>query len=67
MGRRLWRGYEYVARLQYIDANPWLCPGIRNQTVDEKYNITVPSDGVPVALLVKGGSCALVDKAEFGH
>ena len=65
IGRKLWRGYVYEARLQYIDANPWLCndhDGNDDNSSDVRYNITVPVD-TPVALLVRGGSCSLHEKA----
>jgi Ring finger domain len=63
-GRSLWKGYEYYARLQSLSENPSLCPKkdeeIRNITV------TVPTDGLPVALLVQdGGGCHLEEKLQF--
>ena len=65
IGKHLWRGYEYMARLQYLDANPWLCPS-SDPNADDHLNITVPAEGVPVALLVRGGGgCSLEEKAHF--
>lgn len=59
----MWRGYEYLARLQYLDTNPWLCP---SRGSHHNLNITAPTDGIPVALLIRGGGgCTLEEKADF--
>jgi hypothetical protein len=68
LGRKLWKGYEYPARLQYIDGNLPMCPDDNddgNNKAKQSYNITVPADGLPVALLVRQGGCSLQAKAEF--
>jgi hypothetical protein len=58
--KQFWRGYEYMGRLQYIEENPYLCP------TDQEYQITTPSDGLPVALLVQGGGgCSLQEKVDM--
>lgn len=63
-GKHLWRGYEYMARLQYLDSNPYLCPDAVPPL--RIYNITVPMDGVPEALLTQsGGGCSIREKARF--
>jgi hypothetical protein len=55
-------GVEYMARMQFIDRNPDLCP------LDSNPNATItivpPSDGLPVALLVRGDSCVGATKVE---
>jgi hypothetical protein len=68
LGKKLWKGYEYMARLQYIDGNLPLCPDNENNHHDmhhAPYNLTVPEDGLPVALLVRAGGCSLQAKADF--
>jgi hypothetical protein len=40
LGERLWKGYEYMGRLQYVNGNLLLCG-------HETWNITVPHDGLP--------------------
>lgn len=62
--QRMWKGYEYKARLQYVDGNLPLCPDPRNP--DQKYNLTAPRDGGSVALLVRqDGGCSLEQKIQF--
>lgn len=68
LGKRLWKGYEYMARLQYVDGNLPLCPddNDNNHSMHHApYNLTVPEDGLPVALLVRAGGCSLQAKADF--
>jgi hypothetical protein len=73
LGKRLWKGYEYMARLQYVDGNLPLCPDNHYHRDDTNmhmhttpYNLTVPEDGLPVALLVRaGGGCSIEAKADF--
>jgi Ring finger domain len=71
-GRQLWKGYEYYARLQSIVENRDLCPMATNVSTtthvpeEQNYTVTVPSDGLPVALLVQdGGGCHLEDKINY--
>jgi hypothetical protein len=44
LGERLWKGYEYIGRLQYVQGNMQLCRGLDPSS---KFRITVPSDGLP--------------------
>lgn len=59
VGLQMKTGVEYGARLQRIhrDNDQHLCRG-------EEWNVTVPDDGRPVALLVKKGLCSNARKAE---
>lgn len=54
VGQRLWKGYEYLGRLQYLDDN--LC-------TSKKLNVVQPIDGLPVALLVRNDGCSTTAKA----
>jgi hypothetical protein len=71
VGRQLWRGYEYMAALQAVPGNLPLCPpppDSNSNSTDGGYyaNVTVPDDGLPVALLVRSGAgCTLEQKVEF--
>jgi len=79
VGKRLWKGYEYMGRLQYVDGNLPLCPNEERDAEGweeenergegdgkKTYNVTVPKDGLPVALLVRGGGgCTLEQKVNF--
>jgi RING-like zinc finger len=85
VGKQLWRGYEYMAALQFVPGNLPLCPppistsssafeesdsslhvDINKAPATPYANITVPDDGLPVALLVRSGTgCTLHDKIEF--
>ena len=48
IGQRLWKGYEYMGRMQHIIENPTLCPPQDGGfETDKKYKITPPSDGLP--------------------
>jgi hypothetical protein len=66
-GPVLWKGYTYPGRLQRIDANTALCPppqdGNGNQT--DKHRLVIPSDGWPVALLAREGSCSVAEKLQY--
>jgi hypothetical protein len=44
LGERLWKGYEYIGRLQFVQGNMQLC---RGDDPSRKFRITVPSDGLP--------------------
>lgn len=48
-----------MARLQYLEADMPLC---RQVNASAPYQVTIPNDGLPVALLVRGGGCSLQDK-----
>jgi RING-like zinc finger len=93
LGKQLWRGYEYMAALQFVPGNLPLCPPPPSAPatttslsaasslattssesslselgkVPAPYaNITVPDDGLPVALLVRSGTgCSMHDKIEY--
>mmetsp|Transcript_18356 Transcript_18356/g.52445 ORF Transcript_18356/g.52445 Transcript_18356/m.52445 type:complete len:582 (+) Transcript_18356:294-2039(+) len=56
IGASLWKGYEYLGHLQYIHDNLPLCG-------DKTWNVTLPRDNVPVALIVKKGTCSIEEKA----
>jgi hypothetical protein len=45
VGQRLWKGYEYMGRMQHIIENPTLCP--QDFPPDKKFHIKQPSDGLP--------------------
>jgi hypothetical protein len=63
VGQRLWKGYEYLSRLQYLSENPTLCP-TSDSSRSELINVILPTDGLPVALLVQGGGgCTVAEKA----
>lgn len=47
VGRHMWKGYEYIGRLQYLPHHMDLCD------IQEPVSITVPQDSVP------GRSCGL--------
>jgi len=58
VGLQMKAGVEYGARLQRISEDQHLCGG-------GHWNMTVPDDDRPVALLVKKGLCSYAKKAEF--
>jgi len=63
LGKQLWKGYEYYARLQYVEGNLPLCP---DNNANANHTLMAPTDGVPVALLVRGGGgCTLAEKARY--
>ena len=47
VGSRLWKGYEYVAHLQYVPNNLLLCPPAGETPPHPIWNVTRPSDGAP--------------------
>lgn len=56
-----------MARLQIIEGNLNLCPDPNDITnTNKRANVTIPVDGLPVALLVRGGGgCSLQQKVDF--
>jgi len=58
IGLQLRAGVEYSARLQRISGDQYLCG-------DNQSNVTVPKDGLPIALVVKKGFCSFAQKAEY--
>ena len=60
-GKELWKGYAYMGHLQYLPDDFDLCNDFSNNP-NKQINVTVPSDGVGVALLVKGGHCTTLEK-----
>jgi len=60
-GPLFWKGYQYMARLQYINENFSLCPSENNKT----QSLQLPVDNLPVALLVRSGGCSLREKVEY--
>jgi hypothetical protein len=52
LGPRLWKGYEYMGRMQYILDNPTLCPDTNHASNPKKYQIVKPEDGLPGALVI---------------
>lgn len=58
VGLQMQKETEYKARLQRIPGDQHFC-GNRN------WNVTVPDDGLPVAMVVKKGVCSFAQKAEF--
>lgn len=66
LGKSLMRGYEYYARLQYLEGNLHLCPPSTSDRHDMNRTIVSPPDGIPVALLLRGGGgCSLEEKVEY--
>ena len=65
LGQQLWRGYDYMGRMQIVKENLDLCPTDRDGKEREKGTITLPEDTLPVALLAKAGGCSLKEKAIF--
>jgi hypothetical protein len=45
MGPHLFKGYDYMGRLQYVHGNLQLCPDVLNP--DATFRITAPTDGLP--------------------
>mmetsp|Transcript_2120 Transcript_2120/g.4620 ORF Transcript_2120/g.4620 Transcript_2120/m.4620 type:complete len:595 (+) Transcript_2120:146-1930(+) len=65
-GPLLWNGYQYAGRLQMIDGNMPLCPRSTSDAVpEEKHRLVIPSDGLPVALLAREGSCTTLEKLNY--
>eukprot|EP00522_Entomoneis_paludosa_P014444 CAMPEP_0172459624 /NCGR_PEP_ID=MMETSP1065-20121228/33397_1 /TAXON_ID=265537 /ORGANISM="Amphiprora paludosa, Strain CCMP125" /LENGTH=623 /DNA_ID=CAMNT_0013214371 /DNA_START=319 /DNA_END=2190 /DNA_ORIENTATION=- len=60
-GPLFWKGYQYMARLQYVEDNLSLCPEPFNRT----HTLQTPVDNLPVALLVRSGGCTLKEKVEY--
>jgi len=58
VGLQMKEGLEYDARLQRI-------PGDQHFCGNGHWNVTVPDDDLPVALVVKKGLCSSAQKAEF--
>jgi len=59
IGRHMWKGYEYVGRLQYLPQHMDLCD------IREPVTVTVPQDSVPVALLASDGGCGILEQARI--
>eukprot|EP00526_Cylindrotheca_closterium_P008660 CAMPEP_0113616602 /NCGR_PEP_ID=MMETSP0017_2-20120614/8325_1 /TAXON_ID=2856 /ORGANISM="Cylindrotheca closterium" /LENGTH=511 /DNA_ID=CAMNT_0000525923 /DNA_START=265 /DNA_END=1800 /DNA_ORIENTATION=+ /assembly_acc=CAM_ASM_000147 len=59
IGRHMWKGYEYIARLQYLPHHLDLCD------ITEPVSVTVPQDSVPVVLLAKTGDCSKEEQARI--
>lgn len=71
-GPLLWKGYQYAGRLQRIEGNLPLCPPTADdgdddddETPPQKVRLAVPSDGLPVALLGRKGTCSTLDKLNY--
>ena len=60
-GPKFRRGYQYLARLQYVEQNIELCPTGANTT----YDLIKPFDGLPIALLIRPGKCSFREKLKF--
>ncbi|KAL3944469.1 MAG: hypothetical protein SGBAC_001446 [Bacillariaceae sp.] len=58
VGRTMWKGYDYVGRLQYLPHHLDLCE------IKEPVNVVVPKDR-PVALLAKAGPCSKEEQAKI--
>lgn len=61
LGHRLWKGYQYMGRLQYVESNLHLCQ--MTSDVNHRFPIVPSTDGIPVALYAKDGGCSLEEKA----
>lgn len=74
LGKPLWTGYDYYARLQTLPALFWNDTSLTCDAAVDKHhhhhtsllvNLTVPPDGLPVALLVPGGgACTAKQKLQ---
>lgn len=69
LGKPLWTGYDYYARLQTLPAHNSSSVAPADNISDlcqppPTNNLTVPSDGLPVALLVQGGGCSAQQKVQ---
>jgi hypothetical protein len=47
VGEQLKPGINYMARLQVIPGNSYLCPDGRDVIHRQNWNVTVPEDGLP--------------------
>jgi hypothetical protein len=51
VGEQLWKGYEYMGRLQFVHGNLQLCKGDRDDerssVRSSSWSITAPPDGLP--------------------
>lgn len=65
LGPTLVEGQIYKARLQQIKGNSHLCSdSFSSSHHAQNWNVTVPNDGLPVALYVKRGMCSYETKAK---
>ena len=62
-GPLFWKGYQYMARLQYLPGNMEACPS--QDSYEPEQQLIAPTDGLPIALLVKSGGCSLTEKARY--
>mmetsp|Transcript_7826 Transcript_7826/g.11494 ORF Transcript_7826/g.11494 Transcript_7826/m.11494 type:complete len:635 (-) Transcript_7826:48-1952(-) len=63
-GNSLSYGYEYVARLQVLPNDLYLCKNYTNKDDrSDRDEIIVPADNVPVAILARQGRCTTMEKA----
>lgn len=50
LGHQLWKGSEYMGRLQFVHGNVQLCKSAQDPS--RQFTITEPMDGLPGTLLV---------------
>lgn len=47
IGQQLRDGYQYEARLQFLEQNPHLCPFNTTSVQNEDWTVVPPQDGLP--------------------
>lgn len=61
LGHQLWKGSEYMGRMQFVHGNLQLCKSV--QDPHRRFFISESMDGLPIAIYAKSGGCTLEEKA----
>lgn len=61
LGHQLWKGSEYMGRMQFVHGNLQLCKSV--QDPHRRFAINESMDGLPIAIYAKSGGCTLEEKA----
>jgi len=61
LGHQLWKGSEYMGRMQFVHGNLQLCKSA--QDPHRRFFISESMDGLPIAIYAKSGGCTLEEKA----